>query len=85
MAVCLVVGPIEPATNRGRSGVRSLNSSHACAGTGHGGGVDLAHQLERQLELLHADRAGAERVGFDDVGPGRQVAAVDLGDRRSGA
>ena len=50
-------------------------------GTGDGGRVDLADQLERQVELLHADRAGAERVGLDDVGPGREVAAVDVGDR----
>ena len=78
MAVCLVVGPIEPATNRGRSGVRSLNSSQARRAQRHGGRVDLAHQLERQGELLHAERAGAERVRLDDVGPGREVAAMDL-------
>jgi hypothetical protein len=29
MAVCFVVGPIEPAMNRGRFGVRSLNSCTA--------------------------------------------------------
>ena len=49
IAICLVVGPIEPATNRGLSGVRSLNSSHAAAGTAHRGRVDLADQLPRQL------------------------------------
>ena len=81
MAICLVVGPIEPATNRGWSGVRSLNSSAAWRAQRDGGRVDLADQLARQVELLHADGAGAERVRLDDVGPGGQILAVDLGDR----
>ena len=78
MAVCFVVGPIEPATNRGRSGVRSRELVAGLAGQRHGRRVDLAHQLERQVEFLHAERAGAERVRLDDVGPGREVAAVNV-------
>ena len=80
MAVCLVVGPIEPATNRGRSGVLRVQLLDGDAGAGDGGGVDLGDQLERQAELLHADRAGAEGVRLDDVGARLQVAAVDLRD-----
>ena len=80
IAICLVVGPIEPATNRGRSGVRSLNSSHARRAQATAAALISRTSSTRQLELLHADRAGAERVRLDDVGPGRQVAAMDLRD-----
>ena len=85
MAVCFVVGPIEPATNRGRSGVLLGEFIAGPAGTCDGRRVDFADELVRQVKLFHADRAGAERVRLDDVGAGGQIAAMDVGDRRRDA
>jgi hypothetical protein len=50
------------------------------AGTCHGRVVDFANQLDRQAELLHADRARAERVRFDDIRPCLEVPAMDRRD-----
>ncbi len=50
--------------------------------SGHldGCGVDRADKFGRQFELCHADGTGAECIGFNDVGPGCQVIAMDSGD-----
>ncbi len=48
------------------------------AGTGRRRQVDLPHQLARQGELLHPQRARSKRVRLDDVCPRRQVLTVDL-------
>ena len=42
--------------------------------------VQLADQVF-QLEVLHGDRTGAERVRFNDVGAGLQVLAMEVDDR----
>ena len=80
-----MVGPIEPATNRGLVGRAVAEFIAGEPGHFDGGRVDLADELDRQLELFHPDRAGAERVGLDDVGPGGQIAAMDIGHCLSGA
>ena len=77
---CLLVGPIEPATNRRRSGVSRFISSTARRRQGHAGQVQLAHVVGHR-EVGHRHPGGAERVRLDDVGPRLQVFAVDLIDR----
>ena len=72
-AACLV-GPIEPATNRGRSGVRRFISSTARRASGDRRQVHFADMV-RQREVGHRDRVGIERVGLDDVGAGLEVIA----------
>ncbi len=69
----LAVGPIEPATKRGRSGVRAVNSSAALRAQ-----AAAARLISRiisgwQIEFFHPNRAGPKRVGFDNVRPGLQI------------
>ena len=40
--------------------------------------IDFPRQIKRQPKFFHAHRAGAKRIGFDDVRPRSQVLAVDL-------
>ena len=73
----LLVGPSEPATYRGHSGVDALVGGRA--GQGRRGPVELvAVVLEAVVGL--GDAGGGERVGADDVGAGREVLAVDVTD-----
>jgi hypothetical protein len=50
------------------------------AGTGGCAKVDFADQRAGELKFLHANEAGAERIGFYDVRAGSEVLAVNLGD-----
>jgi len=44
------------------------------------GEVDFANKFVREVELLHADDASAERIRLDDVGTGSEIFPMDLGD-----
>ena len=74
-----LVGPIEPATNRGRSGVRAVHSSHGRARQLRAFDVQLVDERLEPVVGLR-DRGAAERVGLDDVAAGLEVLAMDLGD-----
>jgi hypothetical protein len=56
-----------------------LNLSQACAGHAGRGQVHLARQVGHVVVFLR-DGGGAEGVGLDQVGPGGQVALVDVAD-----
>ena len=74
-----LVGPIEPATSRGR-----LSPEAAGAAIAHRAGgrfaVDLARPVAQSV-IRQGDAIGVEGIGGDDVGPGPQEAGVDLLDR----
>ena len=74
-----VVGPIEPATQRGLPSSR-LGALGGAARDLRGGDVDVAH---RALEPVvgERDRRRGERVGLDDVRAGREELVVDVLDR----
>ncbi len=74
-----MVGPSAPATKRGLLGRLARRRVGGVAREPGGGQVHLVGQP------LHAvvgqrDALGVEGVGADDVGAGRQIALVDLGD-----
>ena len=75
-----LVGPIEPATKRGRSGRlrRPLGGDFAFAMPRPFDVQLVGHVLEQVVGLR--DGGAAERVGLDDVGAGGQVLPVDLAD-----
>ena len=74
-----LVGPIEPATNRGRSGVFAVHSSAAARASRAPSTVDVVDGvLERVVPLR--DHGAAERVGLDDVGAGGEVFVMDRAD-----
>ena len=74
-----LVGPIEPATNRGRSGVFARPFRGGRLRNARALDVQLVrHVLEQVVGL--GDRRAAERIGLDDVGAGREILAVDLVD-----
>jgi hypothetical protein len=77
MLAVLGVGPKAPATKRGLSGV--LNLSQAARASSGGFEVHLARQVGHLVVLLR-DGGGAEGVGLDQVGTGREVALVDVAD-----
>ena len=73
------VGPIEPATNRGRSGVLCRPRVSGRARQARALEVDVVnHVLEVVVPLR--DRGAAKRVGLDDVGACRQVLVMDCAD-----
>jgi hypothetical protein len=72
-----VVGPTEPSTKRGRSGVE--NSRGDLLGEGGGGAVEGVG-LVAEVELVEDEAGAAEGVGLDAVGPGGEVGGVDLAD-----
>ena len=73
------VGPIEPATNRGWSGVRAVHSSRRRLREPRPLDVQLVDErLEAVVRLR--DRGAGERVRLDDVGAGGEVLAVDAAD-----
>jgi hypothetical protein len=73
------IGPMEPATKRGRFGVRFVQSSAAAARDAGGGDVELVGQVLGAVVGLR-DRLRVERVGLDDVGAGVEVLVVDAAD-----
>ena len=74
-----LVGPIEPATKRGRSGVFFVHSSATALAIRAPFDVQLVGDVLEQVVGLR-DGGAAEGVGLDDVGAGGQVLAVDLAD-----
>ena len=71
----LVVGPIEPATKRGRFGV--LAASAAARAIAPAEAIELARVLGEAVLGQH-DGGRAEGVGLDDVGAGVEEAVVQL-------
>ena len=63
-----LVGPIEPAANRGRSGVRAVQASHACLRQLRAFEVQLVGERFEPVVGL-GDRRAVEGVGLDDVAP----------------
>ena len=74
-----VVGPIEPATQRGLPSSRSARSAARRAAL-RAGEVDVADVVLEAVVGERERRAG-ERVGLDDVGAGLEERAVDVLDR----
>ena len=74
-----LVGPIAPATKRGRSGVRVGPLVGGRAGQACAFDVQLVgERLEAEVGLR--DRGAAERVGLDDVRAGLEVGVMDARD-----
>ena len=70
------VGPIAPATKRGRSGVRAVQRVGRVAREPRRRDVQLVDdRLEAVVGLR--DRRRVEGVGLDDVGAGLEVGVVD--------
>ena len=73
------VGPIEPATKRGWSGVFAVHSSAASRASRRAGDVQLVDERLEPVVGLRDGGAG-EGVGLDDVGAGGEILAVDRAD-----
>ena len=65
---------MEPATKRGRAGVESSSATRRASS--RRGEVELVGPVF-ELILLQGDRRAAERIGFNDIGAGRKVGAMD--------
>ena len=76
--IALVVGPMEPATQRGRPSAASASAAASRASSA-ARRVDL-QRLVGEPVLGEDQRRRAERVGLGDVGAGLEVAAVDAAD-----
>ena len=76
----LLVGPMLPATKRGRSGLRRVNSSAARRASSAAVLVDLGDVFV-QAELRQRQRRGVEGARLDDVGAGFEIGAVDVLDK----
>ena len=75
-----MVGPSEPATNRGR--FSPVASGPSIGPAAHTAAARLISRTRRPEPVVgHRDAVGVEGVGRDDVGPGFEVAAVDRLDR----
>ena len=74
-----LVGPIAPATNRGRSGVRAVQAPRRLAREPRRRHVQL---VDERLEAVVGLRDGGavERARLDDVGAGLEVRVVDAAD-----
>ena len=73
--MALVVGPMEPATKRGLAGVEnsSAASRASCAARKFRSWASSARCV------FGEDEGGAaEGVGFNDVGPGSEIGAMDV-------
>jgi len=77
-----VVGPIDPATKRGLTGVRSTIQFGGLAGTFDGRDVDLHRRVRSgQIELDQCRPGGRpNEVVLDDVAAGPRNSGVDRGD-----
>ena len=74
-----LVGPIAPATKRGR--VRRLRRPLVGGFAGEARRLDVQLVGERLEPVVGLrDRGAAERVGLDDVGAGLEIGVVDGGD-----
>ncbi len=72
-----MVGPIEPATKRGHATVLAL--SRFFNGDPGGEAVDFTNVVLKPI-MRQGDRRRAEGVSFDNVGAGREKAAMQLMD-----
>ncbi len=75
--IALVVGPMEPTTNRGLSGRRKLPRGRDRE---LGGAPVEGARLVLEPVLRQHQRSAAEGVGLDEVGAGREVGPVDVED-----
>ena len=71
----LVVGPRDPATKRGFPGVE--NSVRGLPREFRGAHVHLMRAVS-QLELGQHDGRALETVGFDNIGAGLEICAMDI-------
>ena len=69
--IALVVGPIEPATKRGRPGVEAFAAASRASSAAR---RLISMRLSREAVLGEHERRAAERVGLDHVGAGVEVA-----------
>ena len=75
--MALVVGPIEPATKRGRFG--GAGGVGSCARDRAGEAIDFARVFGEPILGQH-DRGAAEGVGLDDIGAGVEETVVQFAD-----
>ena len=81
--IAFVVGPIDPATNRGLSGVEA---SRAASIASSAASRLSARRLGLESVLGEHQRRTAKGVGLDDIGAGREIGTVDIEDHiRPGA
>ena len=73
--IAFVVGPIEPATNRGLPGGGELVGG--LSRQSRRGNIQLVRAI-RETVLGQHQRRAAERVGLDHVRAGLEIGAVDV-------